>query len=172
MSSLKRSWRAHRAAVITLAAAAAVVSGGVAFAAPPDNNPSSSRAPAATYFARVGDDGTQAVLVAGQGVASVSRDENDQYFVTFDNPVDTCSWTASINPWWGGPPSGWGPIVVGLNWDNTVDPPENQTPDPHVLRVWVSDGENNRVLIDGPATSEPHALLATFSVTATCSTAR
>ena len=118
------------------------------------------------YFARVGHDGTDAVLVAGRGVDSVEYDDaGGDYVVTFDAPVEACAWTASINPFFGGPPTGWNEIVVGPTWDNTVVPPQDQTPDPHELRVLITDGENNPA---GTGTDPATAHLQTFTVVVNC----
>jgi hypothetical protein len=156
-------------AIAIVAAALLVVGGGVAEGKPPPDSPG-SQAKAATYFARFGDNGTEAVLVAGNGVVSVSRQPVDQFgnqqgwVVEFAEPIDQCAWTASINPFFGGPPAGWGPIQVGLTWDNTVVPPENQTPDPYVLRVLTSDGNSNWP--GYPPTPGP--VLETYSVNVAC----
>jgi hypothetical protein len=71
-----------------------------------------SQAQSATYFARISDNGTQ--------------------------PIDQRAWTASVNPFFGGPPGGWGELLVQLTWDNTL-PPEGQTPDPYKLFVLPTD---------------------------------
>jgi hypothetical protein len=115
-------------------------------------------------FARVGDDGTQAVLVASRGVTSVSLSGTTswpEYLITFDDPVATCGWTVSINPFFGGPPNGYGVPTVGLNWDNTQ--PETQVPDPHVLRVKLTGYDEDGIIFGARIGG-----VETFTVAAHC----
>lgn len=171
MSGIRGRMGTRWTAVITLVVAAGLVAGGVALAKPPGDTPG-GQANAATYFARVGDDGTQAVLVASRGVTSVSlagTTDYPEYLVTFANPVATCGWTVSLNPSYGGPPQGFGPALVGLTWDNTVDPFWDQTPDPNVLRVKLlySDGVSQYRMGDPESPPEVN-VLDTFTVVANC----
>jgi hypothetical protein len=105
-----------------------------------------------------------AVLVASRGVASVRVEEyaplRGHYYVTFQNPVDECGWTVSVNPFYGGPPGGFGETLVGLDWDNTL-PPQDQTPNPYVLRVTMTDSNGDPLL-------SPGSLADTITVVAHC----
>ena len=165
MSRSERGSAVRWAAVVAALAASVTAIAGAALAKPPGGTPGL----ASTYFARVGFDGTQAVLVEGKGIDSVYGGPaySGRFFVTFTEPVDQCAWTASINPFFGGPPSGWGEIVVGPDWDNTVEPPENQTPDPNVLRVLMTDGNGDPATFR-EETPEPQPVLQTFTVVANC----
>ena len=148
---------------VVAAVGAVLMVGNFAGAKPPADSPG-AQVQAETYFARFGDNGTAAELVAGRGVVSVSLetapDWDGFYLVEFAQPVDQCAWTATLNPFFGGPTD----IKVGLTWDNTVVPPENQTPDPSILRVGVSNADGSPVPppIPGPA------YLNTISVSVTC----
>jgi hypothetical protein len=127
--------------------------------------PPGPAAPGATYFARVGDDGTSAALVASRGVQSVAfRSVWEGYLVTFAQPVTGCGWTVSMNPAVGGPPDGWGEVLVGLDYSN-ADP--DLVPDATQLRVVLTDGTGQAIRID----SEPWGgaqYPQTFTVVAHC----
>lgn len=155
-------------AVVAVLAATLMVAGGVALGKPPGDTPG-AQALSATYFARVGWNGQEWVLVESRGVTSVAPDPVDPtasvFLLTFDNPVDTCAWTASANPFFGGPPDGWGPILVGLIWDNTL-PADDQEPPANVLQVMITDANSNVPTL--PFLDEPEAVGQTISVVSHC----
>lgn len=113
---------------------------------PGPTGPPGPAAPGATYFARVGDDGTAAALVASRGVQAVTfRSVWAGYLVTFEQPVTSCGWTVSMNPALPGPPDGWGEVVVGLDYSKAD---ETFVPDPAALKVVVTDGAGQAIRID------------------------